>query len=57
MISAGMRKSDEIFNSLNRLNVAKQTGGLKDTELSNLIISIGDVFANKVNNNTSKNNN
>ena len=48
MMSVGIRKSDEIFNSLNRLNIAKQTGGLDDTELSNLIVSIGDVFANKV---------
>ncbi len=49
MINAiGKRKSDEIFNALNRLNEAKQTGSLQDTELSKLIESVGDVFVNKV---------
>ena len=48
MMSVGIRKSDDIFNSLNRLNDAKQSGSLQDTELSSLIISVGDVFANKI---------
>lgn len=47
-VKASMRKSEIIFDSLNRLNTSKQTGGLKDTELSNLIVCIGDVFANKI---------
>ena len=48
IITGGSFISSDIFNSLNRLNDAKQSGSLQDTELSSLIISIGDVFANKI---------
>lgn len=49
-VKAGMRKSDEIFDALNRLCDAKQSGSLQENEFSNLIVSIGDVFAKSVEN-------
>ena len=48
MIQTSMRKSDVIFNSLNRIYDAKLSGALKETEFSSIITSIGDIFANKV---------
>ena len=48
MIQTSMRKSDVIFNSLNRIYDAKLSGALKETEFSDILISIGDIFANKV---------
>ena len=39
---------DVILDSLNRFHDAKLSGGLKEEELSNIIIPTGDVFANKV---------
>ena len=41
-----MRPSDEILEELNRLNVAKKTEVYGNTELSELIIKIGDLGAN-----------
>ncbi len=42
------RVSDVILESLNRFHEAKNTGALNRNELSELIIKIGDLFANKV---------
>ena len=49
-VKASMRKSDEIFDGLNRLYDAKLSGGLQESELSSIIVSIGDVFAKTVEN-------
>lgn len=43
-----MAQTDVILSSLNRLNEAKQTGGLQDTEFANIIGSIGKLAANKI---------
>ena len=42
------RKSDIIFNSINRFYDAKLSGGLNDVELSKVIVLIGDLFANQI---------
>ena len=43
------RTSDVILNSLNRLYDAKLSGALNEEELSKLIVLVGDLFANKIN--------
>ena len=47
-VKANSRKSDVVFDSLNRLHDAKLSGALKSDELSKIIIYIGDLFANKI---------
>ena len=47
-VATGNRPSDVIFESLNGFNSRKNAGVLKGTEFSNLIVQIGDLFANKV---------
>ena len=47
-ISQQSRPSDIILESLNGLNLRKNTGVLNQTELSEIIIQIGDLFANKI---------
>lgn len=42
------RKSDVIFNSLNRFSDAKLSGGLNDEEFSKIVVLIGDLFANQI---------
>lgn len=42
------RPSNVIFTSVNRLYDAKLSGALKSTELSEIIIGLGDLFANKI---------
>ena len=42
------RKSDVIFNSLNRFYDAKLSGGLRDDEFSQIVENIGDLFANEI---------
>ena len=47
-VSAKGRPSDVILDSINGLNSRKNTGALNKNELSNIIIHIGDLFANKI---------
>lgn len=47
-VKTSERKSDVIFNSLNRFYDAKLSGGLKEDELSKVIVLIGDLFANQI---------
>lgn len=47
-IKISERKSDVILNSLNRFYDAKLSGGLKEDELSKIIVLIGDLFANQI---------
>ena len=47
-VKTNERKSDVIFSSLNRFYDAKLSGGLKDDELSKLIVLVGDLFANQI---------
>ena len=42
------RVSDGIFESFNRFHDAKQTGALRRDELSKLLVTVGDLFANKI---------
>jgi hypothetical protein len=47
-VRASERKSDIVFSSLNRLHDAKQSGALTRDEFSKLLVSVGDLFANKI---------
>ena len=47
-VKASERKSDAIFSSLNRLHNAKQSGALMRDEFSKILVSVGDLFANKI---------
>ena len=47
-VGAKGRPSDIILESLNGLNLRKNTGVLEQTELSSMIVYIGDLFANKI---------
>ena len=47
-VKSKSRPSDVILDSINRLYDAKLSGALKDSELSGIIINIGDLFANKI---------
>ena len=47
-VKIGERKSDVVFDSLNRFHDAKLSGGLKDDEFSRMIVLIGDLFANQI---------
>jgi len=47
-VKASMRESDKIWESYNKLSIGKQTGGIGKSELSDLLINIGDVFANQI---------
>jgi hypothetical protein len=47
-VRASERKSDVILNSLNRLHDAKQSGALVRDEFSKILVSVGDLFANKI---------
>ena len=47
-VKDSMRKTDIIWDSFNKLLIGKQTGGIGATEFSELLINIGDVFANQV---------
>lgn len=42
------RVSDSIFESFNRFHDAKLSGALRRDELSRLLVSVGDLFANKI---------
>ncbi len=42
------KPTDVILNSLNRLNIGKQTGALKDTEFAELLVHTGDLVANAI---------
>ncbi len=42
------KPTDVILNSLNRLNIGKQTGALKNTEFSELLVHTGDLVANAI---------
>ena len=42
------RVSDGIFDSFNRFHEAKLSGALSKDEFSKLLISVGDLFANKI---------
>ena len=42
------RVSDNILDSFNRFYEAKLSGALKRDELSKLLVSVGDLFANKI---------
>ena len=43
-----LRHTDKIWNSFNKFSAGKQTGGINDTEFSDLLINIGDLFANSI---------
>lgn len=47
-VKASERKSDAIFSSLNRLHDAKLSGALTSDEFSKILVSVGDLFANKI---------
>ena len=47
-VKASERKSDTIFSSLNRLHDAKLSGALTRDEFSKILVSVGDLFANKI---------
>lgn len=47
-VRASERKSNVILNSLNRLHDAKQSGALTSDEFSKILVSVGDLFANKI---------
>jgi hypothetical protein len=47
-VKASERRSDVVFSSLNRLYDAKLSGALVRDELSKILVSVGDLFANKI---------
>ena len=47
-VKVSERKSNIILNSLNRLNTVKQNGALTRDEFSKILVSVGDLFANKI---------
>ena len=48
MIKEQSRLSDEILELANRIQAAKLSGALKKDEFSKLIMSFGELFANKI---------
>ena len=47
-VKASERKSNTILSSLNRLHDAKLSGALTRDEFSKILVSVGDLFANKI---------
>jgi len=47
-IKSNLRHSDEILLKYNKFLIGKQTGGISDTEYSDILINIGDLFANQI---------
>ena len=47
-VKDSIRETDKIWNSYNKISIGKQTGGLGKNEFSDLLINIGEVFANLI---------